>query len=350
MGTRSNLVVALYGDFGEFRLARSYERALQSFGCTVVRVDTRDISGYLAFWLRERLLHRLTLWSRTWREIGAARWNKHVLQMLSDAVPDLFLVLNGDLVMRNTVLQARSSGTRVYIIHADNPLPPWASSRPETLPSALACDAYFIWSESLVARLQHVGVTRVEYLPFAWDPVMFPYVGLLAEPTCQVVFVGGWDRDREAWLTQLAGRFDLEIWGPAYWRTRTKVGSPLRRCWQGAAVEGPGAARVIANAAIALNPLRRQNLPDGVNMRTFEVPGCGGFALASRTAGAQAIFPEGTAGAYFSSLEESSEQIEHFLTRPVERIELAENAHTLVADGHQYVDRVQRVLDVFHSA
>lgn len=350
MGRGSNPVVALYGDFTEYRLACSYERALQTAGCTVVPIDTRDISDYLAFWLRDRLLHRLTLGSRAWRQIGAARWNEHVTQILSDAAPDLFLILNGDLVMPGTVMRARSTGVQVFIVHADNPLPSCPGNRPETLPSALACDAYFIWSGSLVERLEDIGITRVEYLPFAWDPVVFPHIGLSSVPAHQVVFVGGWDRDREACLAPLAKRFDLEIWGPAYWRTRTKVGSPLRRCWQGSAVEGPKAARVLADAAIALNPLRQQNLPDGVNMRTFEVPGCGGFALASRTAGAQAILPEGTAGAYFGNLDECCEQIERFLTRPLERLELAEQAHALVADGHQYIDRAQRVLDVFRSA
>jgi hypothetical protein len=342
--------VALYGDFGEYRLARSYQRALVSLGCDVVPIDTRDISDYLAFWLRDRVLHRITIRSRIWRQLGAASWNRHITQRLRDSVPDLFLVLNGDLVTPDTVLQARSVGTNVFVFHADNPLPPWAGNRPETLPVALACDVYFIWSRYLAERLSDMGVARVEYLPFAWDPVVFPHLGSSAAPTHRIVFVGGWDREREAWLTPIAERFDLKIWGPPYWSTRTKRGSPLRRCWQGSAVEGPRAAQILADSAIALNPLRRQNLPDGVNMRTFEVPGCGGFALATRTAGAQVIFPEGSEGAYFGDLEECCEQIERFLASSTERLELAEMAHIRVAEDHLYLHRVQTILDVFASA
>ena len=350
MATRSNPVVTLYGDFTEYRLARSYERALLALGCSVIPVDTRDIPGCLAFWLRNRLLHRLTYRSRAWRQIGAARWNEHIAQTLSAAAPDLFLVLNGDLVMPETLTQVRSVGTQVFIIHADNPFPPWGGNRPETLPSALACDAYFIWSRSLVERLADIGIRRVEYLPFAWDSAVFPYIGLSAAPSHQVVFVGGWDRDREAWLAPIAEQFDLEIWGPAYWGTRTRLNGPLRRCWQGAAVEGPQAARLLSDSAIALNPLRKQNLPDGVNMRTFEVPGCGGFSLSTRTAGALAILPEDSASVYFDDIEECCTQIERFLVRPVERVELAESAHARVANGHEYAHRARRVLDVFHSA
>lgn len=340
----------LYGDFGEDRLACSYQRALRGLGCQVVPIDTRDMSHYLAFWVRDRLLHRLTIRSRVLRQLGAVRWNEHITQRLRDVAPDLLLILNGNFVMPDTVQGARSIGVRVFIFHADNPLPPWASNRPETLPSALACDAYLIWSRHLAERLMDIGVTRVEYLPFAWDPVIFPHIGLSEAPTHRVVFVGGWDREREAWLTPLSKRFDLKIWGPAYWSTRTMPGSPLRRCWQGGALRGLRAAQTLADSAVALNVFRRQNLPDGVNMRTFEVPGCGGFALATRTAGAQAILPECLAGAYFGEPEECYEQIERFLIRPSERLELAETAHARIADGHQYAHRAQRILHVFHSA
>lgn len=350
MEPRLNPVVALYGDFGQYRLAGSYQRALRGLGCDVVPIDTQKIAGYLAFWLRNRLLHRLTLRSRMWRELGSARWNEHVRQRLGEVSPDLFLVLNGDLLMPETVQRVRSSGVQVFIFHADNPLPPWAASRPETVPSALVCDTYFVWSRNLAERLRDIGVARTEYLPFAWDPDVFPHFGLSATPTHQVVFVGGWDEEREACLTELSERFDLKIWGPPYWRTRTRPGSPLRRCWQGTAIEGSQAAQVLADSAIALNLLRQQNLPDGVNMRTFEVPGCGGFALATRTKGALTILPEDSAGVYFGDIEECCMQIERFLARPVERLELAENAHARVANGHQYAHRARRILDVFHSA
>lgn len=341
--------MALYGDFGAYRLAQSYQRALLSLGCEVVPLDTRDISEYLAFWLRDRVLHRITIRSRTWRQLGAASWNRYITQRVRDAAPDLLLVLNGDLLMPDTVLRAKSEGARVFIFHADNPLPPWVANRPETLPLALACDVYFIWSRQLAKLLADAGITRVEYLPFAWDPAVFPHIGLAAAPTYRVVFVGGWDREREAWLTPIAQRFDLKIWGPAYWGQRTKSGSPLRQSWQGAPVEGAKAAQTLADAAIALNLLRGQNMPDGMNMRTFEVPGCGGFALSTRTAGAQAILPEDSVSIYFSDLEECCDKIEHFLTQPAERLDLARAAHARIAEGHQYTHRARAVLDVFES-
>lgn len=287
--------------------------------------------------------------STFWRELGAARWNEHVRQQLAEVSPGLFLVLNGDLLMPDTVQQAMSAGVRVFIFHADNPLPPWGSNRPETLSAALICDTYLTWSRQLAGQLSEIGVNRVEYLPFAWDPVVWPYVGLSAAPAHQVVFVGGWDKEREAFLKELSEQFDLKIWGPPYWRTRTRPGSPLPRCWQGTAVEGPQAAQILADSAIALNLLRQQNLPDGVNMRTFEVPGCGGFALATRTKGALTILPEDSVGVYFDDLEECCIQIERFLARPVERVELAESAHARVADEHQYAHRARKILDVFHS-
>jgi spore maturation protein CgeB len=105
------------------------------------------------------------------------------------------------------------------------------------------------------------------------------------------------------------------------------------------------AARVIARAKITLNVLRRQNLPDGTNMRSFEVPGCGGFVLADRTAGAAGIFPEGEAGAYFATQEELCDQIDRYLSDDAAREEIVRRAHAIVADNHQYAHRAREVIE-----
>ncbi|MBV9866500.1 MAG: glycosyltransferase [Abitibacteriaceae bacterium] len=261
--------------------------------------------------------------------------------------PDLIFILNGDLLMPSTLNSMRAQDTRIFIFHADNPFPPNYANRPETLPNALASDCFFIWSRHLVEQLQQLGVRRAEYLPFGWDSEIFPYFGLVAEPKYDVVFVGGWDKEREEFLTPLAEEFKLRIWGPSYWGNRTRLNSPLRKCWQGDAALGPEAAKILVNSKIVLNVVRQQNLPDGVIMRTFEVPGCGGFMLSTRTQGAVDLFPEDRAGAYFSDGEECVRQIKRFLVADQERQRMAANAHVLVQQQHRYVDRAQRILNVW---
>lgn len=344
---RQSLSVLLYGDFLRDRLAASYQRAFSELGHVVIPFNTRHLREFLAPWLHHRLGHRLTIRSLGLRRLGAITWNRRFVEVAMQQRPDFVLILNGDFLMPATLAEIRARKVPVFIFHADNPLPESTNNRPETLPCALQSDCYFIWSQVLVQRLKAAGAYHVQYLPFAWDAELFPYHPPSTKQEHDVVFIGGWDKKREDFLKPIAEKFNLKIWGPPYWATRTHPHSPLRRCWQGKEAVDCEVAEIISQSKIALNILRQQNLPDGTNMRTFEVPGCGGFALSTRTQGALDIFPEGQAGNYFKDVEECIAQIEWFLLADQERQQIATNAHALVQQSHRYTDRAQQILDIY---
>lgn len=344
--------ILLYGDLDPYYLGSSFLRAFEQLGHCVVKFDARALRAELAPWLRSRIGHRATIQSLALRTIGSKAWNTRLESVVLAQHPDLLLVLGGQFVMPGTLERIRRRGTRVFIFHPDSPFPGHPSARPEFLPSAFECDCYFIWSRVLAERLRLLGLRRVEYLPFAWDPEAFPHQAA-TNAEFDVVFIGGWDAEREDWLTKLAKHYDVRIWGPAYWRTRTARGSILRQCWRGEALHGTNATAVIAKARIVLNVLRSQHHvdgePTGVIMRTFEVPGAGGFLLSTRSSEALEIFPEGKSGAYFSSFEECCAQIHHYLGHESDRRAIAAASHQVVATKHQYADRAMHIVDIFQS-
>jgi hypothetical protein len=339
--------ILLYGVFAWDSLGASYERAFEQLGHQVARFDVRKQSSFLSWWLANRLGHRLTINSFRLRRLGARKWNKSILDKARNVRPDVTLILNGDFVMPETVQALRRLSNAVFIFHADNPFPSSPNHRPEFLPAAQACDGYFIWSRVLQERLQNLGVRCTTYLPFGWDPEAVPATEPASDPKYDVTFIGNWDRRRERWLTPVAEQFDLKIWGANYWNTRTQWGSPLRQCWQGRPVHGQEAAEVISQSKISLNILRKQNLPDGTNMRTFEVAGCGGFMLATETEGAAELFSPGEAGVYFATPAELVEQIAYYLNQDEKRLAIARKAQSLVREKHRYRDRVQTMLDKY---
>jgi len=345
------LTVLVHGSFAVGRLAASYARGFEGAGCRVLRDDVRERDGHLAPWLRTRVGRRLTLRSLWLRRWGSRDWNSRFLSRVQKVRPDVVAVVKGEYLMPETMRRVRETGSVLVLVHPDDPFPESVNHRPELLPDARGATCNFIWSRRLVRRLNATEGRNVKYLPFAWDPEVFPYVADGVGPGSrprngpEVVFVGGWDRRRERWLEPVAKRFELEIWGPDYWATRTRRGSPVRECWQGRALRGREAAEAVARAQIALNILREQNLPDGTNMRTFEAPGAGGFLLSTRTAGATEIYPEGEAGAYFGSVEEMLEKIDHYLTHPADRSAIARRAHEITASGHRYGHRARRILE-----
>lgn len=349
----SDEAILLAGDFDHDRLGASYERAFVQLGHPVHRFSITSETRALASPARSRVLHRLTI-----RNLGIRRaWSRRFNQRLLDAAnrsdaPWIFLH-NGLWVMPESIRALRQQGRRVAIFHADNPYPPHYNYRPENLPAAREADVYLIWSERLVAKLRNDGV-NAHFLAFGWDPEVVPYRGDIPQGTWRgAVFIGGWDREREVLLDEVAKHVPLKIYGPEYWGTRTRRNGPARKCWQGRGLRGAEAAKVWRESAVSLNILRTQHIidghPDGVIMRHFEVPGAGGVLLSTRGGVATDMFPEATIGNYFSSVEECVDLCRSLLAQDERRHRLADAAHALIATRDTYTDRAREIASLLRN-
>lgn len=341
--------IALVGDFSPGSLESSYKRAFEAIGLRTHCLDLIESKYRLGWFLRNRVGHRLTVRGNVVRELASRTFNRHLeSDVLLSKAPAL-IIFKGPFVMPETLRRIRSKGIRVACYYPDNPFPPHVCNRPETLPAARETDLYLIWSEPLVKKLGEAGVRNPAFLPFAWDPEVFPY--LESQPQGRwpgVLFLGGWDKEREEFLEKLACHVPLRIFGPGSWRTKTKAGGRVRQCWQGSDLRLAAAARVVRDSAISINLLRTQHIidgkPDGLIMRHFEVPGAGGFLLSTRGGGATTFFPEGETGSYFSDLAECVEKAKSYIENDAARRKLAERAHSEVASNHQYTHRAQQIL------
>jgi hypothetical protein len=193
--------VFLVGELSFDRLAASYRRALRAIGVDVDGFDTADLQRWLGWPARQRIVHRLTRKSLIARRRWSKRLNDELLRSVAASASAWVLLLSGEWVMPETIERMQRLGKRVAIFHSDNPLPPHYNHRAETLHCARQADLYLIWSEGLVASLRQLGVKRACFLPFGWDPEVFPYQGEIEQGTWPgVVFIGGWDRDRVLFL------------------------------------------------------------------------------------------------------------------------------------------------------
>ncbi len=336
--------VLIYGDFGSYELGSSYCRALESIGCEVSTLDRQDRSSGFHSWLNTTIGQRISRYGLWMRRLGASRWNRYLIEACHQAEPDYVFILKGEFIMPETVDAFRSLSRGVLHFHPDNPFPPAPSHRPETLPMMKQCDHCLIWSQFLRDRMCDEGM-KTTYLPFAWDPSVFRRQERPSSWKHEVSFIGNWDEKRERILNRVAEHFDLKVWGSEYWQTHTSPGSPVRACWQGGGLFGEEASKAIVESKITLNILRDQNCPDGTNMRTFEIPGAGGFALATATTGAKEIFPEGEAGAYFNDTDDLLKKIDYYLNYFQKREEIAAAARNVVQD-HTYERRAKKILSV----
>lgn len=340
--------VCLAGEFSFGRLGASWARAFEAIDVKVTRFDIREESSECLAWsLRNRIAHRIVMNSYSLRHWAARKYNEALVDRVVNSQADALILHNAEFVFPDTLAKLRNLGVRIIIFHADNPFPPHYNNRPETIPDAREADYYLIWSERLVDKLHRAGARDARFLPFAWDPQLFPYEQMEKRQWEGVLFIGGWDIEREAFLEQIGTRFPLKIYGPGYWGSRTRRGSIVRKCWMGTELVGPDAAHAMRECAININILRTQHYidghADGLIMRHFEVPGAGGFLLSTRSGGATRLLQEGKVADYFEGIDECTEKIAHYLRRPEERRRIAGRAHAEIAQLHQYTHRIVEI-------
>ncbi len=341
--------IFLFGLFSPGELGLSYQRAFDALGIRTHIFDIQKNRHHMGWWTRNRIPHRLTIRSGSVRTKSLEQFNRVLENAVVNSGAQALLSFSLEWLLPETVRSLRRKGIRVICFFPDNPFLPHPMHRPETIPVAREADLCLIYSELVMSKLKEAGVPHAAFLPFAWDPEVFPYQGDQQQGSWPgVLFLGTWDRHREAILEKLAPHVPLRIFGSAYWGTRTSRSSPLRHCWQGKSLHLADAARVIRESAVCLNILRLQHIidgvPDGLIMRHFEAPGAGGFLLSTRGRGATDLFPEGESGEYYSDSDECIEKIKRYISDETARRLIADRAHTIVEAHHRYTDRAGQLL------
>lgn len=345
--------VFLVAEFKRGDLGHSYERAFRALGIRTIRGEMSGWWDRLPWVVRNRIAHRLTQNSVSIRNYALKEFNRWLEGEVIRSGAQALISLSLHFILAETYRRIRCAGIVVAAFYPDNPFPPHYAARPETLPAARETNLCFVWSERLAAKLRRAGI-RGEYLPFAWDPDAFPYVADQPQGIWPgVLFLGGWDKERERFLEEVARAVPLRIYGPGYWGTRTRPLSRVRSCWQKTDLRLSDAARAIRESAVSLNILRTQHIidsePDGTIMRHFEVPGAGGFLLSTRSGGATEIFPEGEAAEYFSDPGECISKAETYIANQALRRQIAERGHAAVAGRHQYENRARQILSMLEQ-
>ncbi|GEM_PF-307852 len=334
--------VLIVGEFVEGAIGVSYLRAFRALGHEVSSFDSTEELLRVSRLARNRYTRYMG------RSAFALAMNVKLLSTAVAARPDLVFVIKGPYVFPWTLRRIRTQvAAKLVNLNPDNPLYPDFTTRHirRTIP---LYDCYFTFLRDIIVKLRAAGSPRTEYLPFAYDPEMHRRVSLSEDDRRQwghdVVFVGAWDRDREAWLEPLAD-FDLGIWG-SHW-TKRAVGSPLRRHVCGEGIFGLGMARILSASKIVLNNLRPQGI-NSHNMRTFEVPACGAFELTQRSAGQLEFFVEGREIECYANTAELREKTAAYLADERSRRRIAEAGFEAVRP-HTYLERAARVIDVVND-
>ncbi len=331
--------VFLVGEFSFGALGASYSNAFEKLGHEVFNFDLIKEFNKVSPFSTNRYFNRL--FGRLFYPVI----NKILLDKVKQNKPDLVFIIKGNYIFPETLHYIKDKfNTKLYCFNPDNPFNLNSAASNDFIRKSIPFyDCYFIWGRSLIPELKNAGAQRVEYLPFAHDPELHYPVGVLGKEKkifgSDIAFIGSYDKEREEFLMNLTN-YDLAIWGCG-WEKSLK----LKRHWKKRHIMGEDFSKVCNASKIILNHIRTQN-GNAHNMKTFEIPACGGFVVTKRTEEQCEFFKENEDILCFSNVDELKSIINHYLAENKLRVEIAQSAYNKVRQ-HTYLERAKRVMDIF---
>lgn len=328
-----------------YNLGASYKRAFQQCGHDVSELDPWSALDEMLLW-RNRYSRRLFT-----RSILSA-FNRRWLPRIEEFDADLVWIAKGAWALPWfwSELKRRRPDLKLVCYNGDNPIVTFSrgGNRPWVTESIGCFDLFCTYNGNLIQPLKQAGARRVAWIPFGWDPQIHPQRQLRAAPEYDVVFVANGDRYREQWLSDIIrlskGRWRIGVFG----KWGMVRDSTVRQVIAGPNAVGSELSDITAKAHISLSILREQNLGSH-NMRTFEIPGCGGLMASQYSPEQHAFFPDGEAALYFATATEAVDAIGAVLDDP-ERASRMRLAAQAIARKHSYLHRAKAMLAAIDTA
>ena len=316
--------------------------ALKDLGHQVTTLSTENSN---------EIVVKPALASRVWRRIVGPQdrvgMNAAVLRAIRSETFDALWIDKGLTMHAKTLRQVRELQPLCRIIgfSLDDMMNPANQSR--HFLKGLPLYDHFITSKSYnVAELQELGCPDVLFVDNAYDPHTHHPVTVTAELREQiggaVGFIGQWEPERAEALRKLAlAGIPVRVWGFTWERMRDVPPGLIlenRPLWD------DEYARALCAFDINLCFLRKCNR-DLQTSRTMEIPACGGFMLAERTAEHQRLFTEGQEAEFFADDEEMILKVRHYLDHPEERRRIARRGYErCLRDGYSNAARLRGAL------
>jgi spore maturation protein CgeB len=334
-GTPRVLVVGhhIFPDALEWHIVESLRR----LGCATEFFQSAISLGWTPRLIRQGIGKFTSVFFREPERLYEARMERAV----RDFEPTLILVTLGNQLSPKTVKRLRGV-TRARIAC-------WCQDQMTTLGRQFLLgseyDAVFVkdrYMHDLFSRM--VKSTSFFYLPEACNPRVHRTVELTEAERktygCEVMIAGTLYYYRQEILRHLA-EFDLKVWGTRPDWLLNRLSAPH----SGREVFADDKARAANGARICLNTLHYGEV-DGLNVRAFELAGCGGFQMITSVPVLAEHFQVGSEIVAFKSVGELVEMVRHYLDHPDLAGDIALRGQLRAHREHTYEHRLQEILRV----
>lgn len=202
----------------------------------------------------------------------------------------------------------------------------------------------------IIDDMKALGAKDVRFVNNTFEPT-FHYPRNLSEGDMErlggdVGFVGMWEKERCDSILYLADHgIKVRVFGTGKWRDYVNYSPNLRIELHG--LFSDDYAKSFNAFKISLCFLRKMNF-DTQTTRTVEIPACGGFMMAERTAEHEAMFVGNKEAAFFSSNEELLEKCRYYLEHEDERRSVAKAGYErCITSDYSNEGMIRRIINTF---
>ncbi|MBM3917816.1 MAG: glycosyltransferase [Sphingomonadales bacterium] len=298
--------VLIIGSDYNWSIERIYKRELNKLGHEIIHVPVQN--WHYDFYYKSTL-HKVLV------RLGISklenRIQKRLIHELEGQFFDLIWVFKGMELTPHTLKTLKNQTTRLINFNPDNPFifSGKGSGNKNITRSIHLYDEHFTYDHEVKSRIESEFGIKCTLVPFGFDNEVISTEELNEVGEIKAVcFVGNPDAYRTKILQDILNQgLPLHVYGHDWQQYLSHPNLTIH-----GAVYEKEYYKTLRKYRVQLNIMRVHNLVSH-NMRSIEVPGCGGIMLAPRTKDHEAFFEEGKEAFFFVDVKELVVQAQKLL-------------------------------------
>ena len=322
-------------------LAPQYVDELQKSGVDVKSSYFFDITAFFQKSLTGKIVFKL------FPSLIYFLCNTSLLRDVKKYQPDMVVIFKGMEIVPKTLQKLKSRGVFLINYNPDHPFQYFtkASGNDNVKNSIPLYDLHITYSYQIKKEMNlSYPHATVEVLPFGY-PTYFDEISHQSNDIKKICFLGYGDEHRASVIKAILDLgYEIDIYGEN-WK---KYLSPTKKLNLFPSVYGEKYFRKLADYRIQLNLLRTHNFKSH-NMRSFEIPSCGGVMLSVHTKEQHNFFREGKEAFYYDDATELLKKIDQIMKMPIYEAEQIRNQARKRAKIHSYHHRSQKLMQLINQ-
>lgn len=334
-----------------------YAGYLENLSNAYFRAKTLEEMGYEVFYFNAHDYlpnnYFLKINNHLGTKLGLRKINKKLFRLLIDYKPFMLFCDKTIWLYSNTLVKANELGIVTVHFNPDDPFGKFYNRGWDLFINSIPhYKFHFVAREQNISEYKTYGASNVFAYDRAFKKGFHRRIELkgddLSKYSTEVGFIGacGWER-AESIAYLIKNGIPVSVYGDGW--PNKPFWDIIKPYYRGGSLYGDDYIKAINGMKIALHFLRHENR-DEQDSRTFEIPACGSFMLAERSATHERLFKEDTEAVFFSNNEELKRKVEYYLKNDKERFIISQNGFAKCHNqGYDHVSRLSDLLNKINS-